>query len=302
MAQRAGASSNNRGGEESNFPEQIYPSHAGPSQTFYTDPSSTYEGFAETFDFSDFVYDDLQPLANSSQPFGHDDPAMDAGQRRSSAQPPHTIAMNAEALQNISENHAEASSSRSRGMESHVAQPYFKNSLEAHATRIESPFPMQSAVAHTRNTPQPATASNSKYDTYVGRFNSPAQASHYRKQATRFNREPYRHPDSDETIAEIERDRAVHVQRIYNAMTNGESARDNKGSIAMKRWVHGAYYESSLVEAYAHKVFDILLVQVKEGFRGFVSHSRFELGHQHVVIAFTTSHMRAACIHIVQND
>jgi hypothetical protein len=58
--------------------------------------------------------------------------------------------------------------------------------------------------------------------------------------------------------------------RIYNAMTSGESAKDNRGSIAMKRWVLDAHYPPDLVEAYAHKLFDCLLLQAKEGFRGWV--------------------------------
>jgi hypothetical protein len=60
------------------------------------------------------------------------------------------------------------------------------------------------------------------------------------------------------------------VERIYNAMTSGEAAKDNRGSIAMKRWVLDAHYPPDLVEAYAHKLFDCLLAQAKEGFRGWV--------------------------------
>jgi hypothetical protein len=51
-------------------------------------------------------------------------------------------------------------------------------------------------------------------------------------------------------------------------MTRGDKARDNEKSIAMKRWVHGAYYKSHLVEAHCHKVFDCLLEQAKLGYRG----------------------------------
>jgi hypothetical protein len=104
----------------------------------------------------------------------------------------------------------------------------------------------------------------------MGHFISTQSASQYRKHATRFNRKPYREPDTDDTISEVERDRLYHVERIYNAMTRGDAARDNKGSIAMKRWVHGSYYKADLVEAYAHKVLDCLLLQAKEGFRGWL--------------------------------
>jgi hypothetical protein len=51
-------------------------------------------------------------------------------------------------------------------------------------------------------------------------------------------------------------------------MTRGDKARDNEKSIAMKRWVHGAYYKSHLVEAHCHKVFDCLLEQARLGYRG----------------------------------
>ncbi|KAF2451486.1 hypothetical protein P171DRAFT_348244, partial [Karstenula rhodostoma CBS 690.94] len=118
--------------------------------------------------------------------------------------------------------------------------------------------------------PQAGKSSSTKYGPYKARFDSSESASKHRKEATRFDRKPYRPPDTDYTIAEVERDRLYHVKRVYNAMTCGDAARDNKGSIAMKRWVHGAYYDSGLVEAYAHKVLDCLLLQAKEGFRGWV--------------------------------
>ena len=86
--------------------------------------------------------------------------------------------------------------------------------------------------------------------------------------STRFGRQPYISPEEDDTIGEVERDRTLNVGRIYDAMICGDRAQDNPGSIAMKRWVTGAHYKSDLVEAFAHKVFDCLLVQVKEGFRG----------------------------------
>lgn len=85
---------------------------------------------------------------------------------------------------------------------------------------------------------------------------------------TRFGRQPYIHPEDDPTIIEIEKNRGQEVGRIYDAMTRADRARDNVNSIAMKRWVNCAHYKTDLVEAFAHKVFDCLIVQVREGFRG----------------------------------
>ena len=52
-------------------------------------------------------------------------------------------------------------------------------------------------------------------------------------------------------------------------MTRPDAARDNPGSVAMKRWVRGPTpYEPALIEAYAHKIFDCLVETVELGFRG----------------------------------
>jgi hypothetical protein len=51
-------------------------------------------------------------------------------------------------------------------------------------------------------------------------------------------------------------------------MIRGDRAEDNPKSIAMKRWVTCAHYQPDVVEAFAHKVFDCLLTQVRKGFRG----------------------------------
>lgn len=89
---------------------------------------------------------------------------------------------------------------------------------------------------------------------FEGKFPDSQSAKEFRKIQTRGKRLPYRPPASDSTITEIENNRPYHVERIYNAMTRGDKARDNERSIAMKRWVHGAYYKSHLVEAHCHKV------------------------------------------------
>jgi hypothetical protein len=106
------------------------------------------------------------------------------------------------------------------------------------------------------------------FKSFEGYFQDSESAKVFRKVETRGTRMPYRPPDSDSSIGDIERDRLYHVKRIYNAMTRGDRARDNEKSIAMKRWVHGAYYKSQLVEAYSHKVLDCLLEQAKKGYRG----------------------------------
>ncbi|KAH7130141.1 hypothetical protein B0J11DRAFT_602362 [Dendryphion nanum] len=117
-------------------------------------------------------------------------------------------------------------------------------------------------------TPDPRSSISSPYSTFGGGFRSSEQACEYRRRATKFNRKPYRAPDSDTTIPEIESNRDLHVRRIYEAMINGDLAQDNPNSIAMRRWVQNPYYPSQLVEAYAHKVFDCLMSQAREGFRG----------------------------------
>jgi len=113
-------------------------------------------------------------------------------------------------------------------------------------------------------------ARETKYTPFQYHFADSGAARDHRRQGTRFERLPYRDPETDESIAEIENNRNVHVERIYNAMTSGEAAKDNRGSIAMKRWVIEAHYPADLVEAYAHKVFDCLIAQAKYGFRGWI--------------------------------
>jgi hypothetical protein len=108
----------------------------------------------------------------------------------------------------------------------------------------------------------------SHYAPFSGIFPSPQIASDFRKEALRFQRTPYRSLESDPSTQELETNRQYNIERIYNAMTRGDIAKDNSGSIAMRRWVHSDFYPSDLVEAYAHKVFDCLIEQAKYGFRG----------------------------------
>lgn len=123
------------------------------------------------------------------------------------------------------------------------------------------PNPLAASAESTDARPTP-------YSPYRGLFPNSNAARDHRHLSTRFGRQPYILPEDDHTIEEVERNRNYHVGRIYDAMIWGDRAQDNAGSIAMKRWVNGAHYKSDLIEAFAHKVFDCLLVQVKEGFRG----------------------------------
>ncbi|KAH5761019.1 hypothetical protein HBI16_186040 [Parastagonospora nodorum] len=135
-----------------------------------------------------------------------------------------------------------------------------------------------SATSHqTHSSPQlplsldtPSYAPNmqrqTKYQPFQNLFYTAQQARDHRRRETLFGRMPYLQVDN--TIEDVEKNRTLHVEEIFNAMTSGEVARDNNGSIAMKRWVGNAHYPGNLVEAYAHKVFDCLLQQAREGFRG----------------------------------
>lgn len=109
-----------------------------------------------------------------------------------------------------------------------------------------------------------------KYPAYASRYADDIEARNYRRKALRFDRQPYKVPEEDPTIVDIESNRNFHVMRIYNAMTSCEFAKDNPGSPATKRWVNEAHYDPKLVEAYAHKVFDCMLQQVRFGFRGWI--------------------------------
>jgi hypothetical protein len=130
--------------------------------------------------------------------------------------------------------------------------------------------PEQLLLNYTTSTSEQEVTRQTKYEPFQCRFDTPEHARDHRRLGTRFHREPYIPPETDESIAEIEAHRQRHVERIYDAMTSGELAKDNNGSIAMKRWVLDAHYPPDLVEAYAHKVFDCLLQQAKEGFRGWI--------------------------------
>jgi hypothetical protein len=136
---------------------------------------------------------------------------------------------------------------------------YSTTSQRSAFTPLPNPPAAMAESAEARTTP---------YSPYRCLFADTDAARAHRHMSTRFGRHPYIPPEEDDTIGSVERDRTLNVGRIYDAMICGDRAQDNPGSIAMKRWVTGAHYKSDLVEAFAHKVFDCLLVQVKEGFRG----------------------------------
>lgn len=131
--------------------------------------------------------------------------------------------------------------------------------------------PMQSSTCSLlqhAHCPLHVSADAPKYTPFQNLFDSSAAAKSFRNTSMRFGRTPWKAPEQDATINEVETNRLKHVERIYNAMVRGDIARDNQGSTAMKRWVYDAKYPSALVEAYSHKVFDAMLEQVKIGFRG----------------------------------
>lgn len=165
--------------------------------------------------------------------------------------------------------HRETSSLLSQqALPSSLILPSTHSALGTPDSRIMSSSPQVTSAHHSLYHAAPTR--QSKYEPFQARFHDAKEARDHRRRGTRFDRQPYCSPNTDHTIAEIENNRPVNVMRIYNAMTSGEAARDNPGSIAMKRWVNDAHYPADLVEAYAHKVFDCLLDQAKEGFRGWV--------------------------------
>ncbi|KAH6614311.1 hypothetical protein C7974DRAFT_444335 [Boeremia exigua] len=157
---------------------------------------------------------------------------------------------------------------RGRVAHQHVSgtSPYNPNCMSysmADHRSVATPMSVSSAIPADSS-----EAHDTPYSPYRGLFTDTDKARDHRHMSTRFGRQPYIHPEDDPTIAQVEHNRDHEVGRIYHAMIRGERAQDNAGSIAMKRWVHGAHYKSDLVESFAHKVFDCLLTQVKEGFRG----------------------------------
>jgi hypothetical protein len=147
-----------------------------------------------------------------------------------------------------------------------AASPYNTRHISYSATSQRSTVtPMPNPPAALT---EPSEVHLTPYAPYCGLFLDSNAARDHRHLSTRFGRQPYIDPEDDSSIAEVESNRSYQVGRIYKAMIRGDRAQDNPGSMALKRWVECAHYKPDLVEAFAHKVFDCLLVQVKEGFRG----------------------------------
>ncbi|RAQ93864.1 hypothetical protein DDE82_008149 [Stemphylium lycopersici] len=167
---------------------------------------------------------------------------------------------------NYSERSSPGCLSRDFGDNPSGAYMMHRRSFSVEGPSVASMSSMQQPSS--RNSSSPPQVSGKRYGPFLGRFRNSEDAKVYRRDRMRFGRMPWRDPASDPTIVKTEENRVFNVERIYNAMVCGDFARDNAKSTALKRWVHEPHYQSDLVEAYAHKVFDCLLEQVKGGFRG----------------------------------
>ena len=182
----------------------------------------------------------------------------------------HALLRGVESYAEMSRLDSQKSEHRRRG--AHVTHEVSSQVYGTHrrSFSLESP-----ALAHMQSLPYPSSRHSSapphvvartRFEPFGGLFNSSADAKRHRHLKMRFDRRAYN--SNDVSIPGIEADRTKQVERIYNAMIRGDLARDNYKSVAMKRWTREPHYPSDLVEAYAHKVFDCLLQQAKEGFRG----------------------------------
>lgn len=157
-----------------------------------------------------------------------------------------------------------------RGHVQHLSQLQHQYNSPNFSSVCERQYTEMTPTSYLSNGAQPPQPDHraSQYEPFRGMFQDSQSAHDYRATALRFGRMPYRPPDSDPTIGELKNSRQVQVKRIYDAMTRSDAAKDNPGSIAMRRWAHTSFYPAQMVEAYAHKVFDCLLEQAEKGFRG----------------------------------
>jgi hypothetical protein len=262
---------------EGDFRRQLYPVLHDKEQSqapYFDRPIHGLPHSLETetqLDISQFIHDDAY-TDNTNQPhqyypestFGTDkDTSETCGWQRDPASR-DLVQNEGDELRDV-ENYIEAPRPRDRNLEPRRGADFTHSNSSyrplASAPNGNSPH-MHIASIH------PSTRGASRYEPFAQHFPNSQSASQHRKHVMRFGRKPYRPPESDGTIGEIEANRIHHVERIYNAMTCGAKARDNDTSPAMKRWVHAAYYESHLVESIAHKVLDCLFSQVKDGYRG----------------------------------
>jgi hypothetical protein len=232
--------------EDVNSPRKLEASHG------YHDPYSQHYGNA-----NDFSQSHMPNIGFGAEGTASHNP-------RTSMQTPR-YTYSDDNLPRGAENYVELTSPSCRKGESRREDPH---AYMMHHRSISTESPSLALMPSSRNSSAPPQAAGQHYDPFRGHFQDSEEAKEYRRTKMRFNREPWRDPANDPTIEIVERNRNINVERIYNAMICSDYARDNSGSTALKRWVEEPHYHSDLVEAYAHKVFDCLIEQVKKGFRG----------------------------------
>jgi hypothetical protein len=258
------------------FPERHLYTHANIDDThgFFEDAihnpgdSGALHGFHESYSQR---YGNANDFSQSHMPdFGFDAEGTASQDLKPSGQLVRFASHNDNRLLRGVENYAEQTSPSCRDRELVRGPPpaYSMHrrsfSLEVPSFALMPPFPEVSS----RHSSAPPRAEGQAYGAFQRRFKGSEDAKQYRRNKMRMDRTPWKEPHTDGTIAKIESERDRHVERIYNALISGHRYRDNKASIAEKRWVTSAYYDPGMVEAYSHRVFDALMEQVKEGYRG----------------------------------
>jgi hypothetical protein len=138
---------------------------------------------------------------------------------------------------------------------SHVAprsgehtSPLRMNAVPAHTQTFSSPPPLR------QQNPVAATSQNDRW----------AQAREYRR---KIHEPPKVDPNSDSTIAEVERDAEGWVTELIVAISNITNVKDTPSSHAYRMFLPDAT-SSLLIEATAREIFTALLDRCKHGFRG----------------------------------
>lgn len=254
-----------RHGSPSDFEGSEAPTHESVVFTPGSEP--------EPFPFLDYLHDDAlnDGPAHSAPTFGNHNNTASMQHPQHTSPPPNLNDTNnwsshRDSTSGPSHSHTQLLEGRSKD-----AQP----PSQSHNQYNPQHYPSQmqtNSMQHSAYTPNnlsgPPSGAVSMYAPFSNAFQDPESARQYRIQATRFERIPHRPPNGDPTIQELIATRPEQIRRIYNAMTRADAAKDNPGSIAMRRWAQDAFYPAHMVEAYAHKVFDCLLMQVQLGYRG----------------------------------
>jgi hypothetical protein len=245
-------------------------------QNFFSDDViGMPQGSRALYDSFDMYYGAANDFSQSPIPrYGFSAERKDMNNRRPSEPAPSFATQSSQGLLRGTANYAVASSpcapnneiaaAKARSPSSHFLPQ--GQSTFASATSHQTHTSPQLPTSHDAPSYAPNMQRQTKYQPFQNLFHTAQEARDHRRRETLFGRMPYL--QVDDTIEDVERNRTLHVEEIFNAMTSGEVARDNNGSIAMKRWVGNDHYPGNLIEAYAHKVFDCLLQQAKEGFRG----------------------------------